>query len=139
MIVRKTLSGVMFVMQANSLAHSSDGAIYQEIPVAALPPSSAYDFGFSGVADGTQTGTIRVTLSERDRNGKQLWSTSFDAIVRTDYRGERTAESVYNACSVFLATSPPLTLKPGAVALRFSLSPHTPVKYGILDAWLMPR
>jgi hypothetical protein len=74
--------------------------------VAALPPSSAYDFGFSGVADGTQTGTMRVTLSERDRNGKQLWSTSFDAIVRTDYRGKRTAEWVYNASSVFLATSP---------------------------------
>jgi hypothetical protein len=116
-----------------------DQAIYQDLPVASLPPSCSYDYGFSGIVDGTQNGTMTVRLSELDRNGKQLWSTSFDATVKTDYRGIKAVDSVYNGSSVFLNTSPPVTLKPGAVALRFSLSPRTAVSYDILDAWLMPR
>lgn len=116
-----------------------EGAIYQDIPIASLPRSSAYDYGFSGVIDGTQNGTMAVRLSELDRNGKHLWSTSFNASVKTDYRGKRAADSVYNASSVFLETTPPVTLKPGAVALRLSLSPRTPALYDILDAWVMPR
>jgi len=116
-----------------------DKAIFQDVPVARLPPSSAYDYGFSGVVDGAQDGTMRVTLSERDRNGQELWNTSFDATVKTEYRGKRAVDSVYNASSVFLETSPPVTLRPGAVALRISLSPRTPVLYDILDTWLMPR
>jgi hypothetical protein len=114
-------------------------AIYQDVPIASLPPSSAYDYGFSGVIDGAENGTMRVTLSERDRTGKELWSASFDATVKTDYRGKRAAYSVYHASSVFLETSPAAAHKPGAVALRFSLSPRTPALYDILDTWLMPR
>jgi hypothetical protein len=34
---------------------------------------------------------MKVTLSERDRNGKVLWSTSFDATVRADYRGKKAS------------------------------------------------
>jgi hypothetical protein len=114
-------------------------AIYQDIPVARLPSSSAYDYGFSGVIDGAQDGTMSVTLSERDRDGNELWSTSFDAAVTTDYRGKRAAESVYNASLVFLETSPRMTLKPGAVVLRYSLSPRTPALYDVLDTWVMRR
>jgi hypothetical protein len=116
-----------------------DGAIYQDIPVASLPRSSAYDYGFSGVIDGAEDGAMRVKLSVRDRDGKELWSTSFDATVRADYRGKRAVDSVYNGSLVFLETSPAVTRKPGAVALRFSLSPRTPALYDILDTWLMPR
>jgi hypothetical protein len=116
-----------------------DQAIYQDLPIAGLPPSSAYDYGFSGVIDGVENGAMRVTLSERDRDGKELWSTSFDAKVRTDYHGKRPVDSAYNASSVFLETSPPVTLRPGAATLRFSLSPRTPGLYDVLDTWLMPR
>ena len=82
---------------------------------------------------------MTLTLTERDRDGKGLWSTSFDATVRADYRGKRAVDSVYNGSSVYLETSPAVTRKPGAVALRFSLSPRTPALYDILDTWLMPR
>lgn len=116
-----------------------DEAIYQDIPVASLPPSSSYDYGFSGVVEGTQDGTITVRLSALDRNRKELWSRSFDATVKADYRGIRATDSVYNGSSMFLKTSPPVTLDPGAAALRISLSPRTPGLYDILDAWLMPR
>jgi hypothetical protein len=116
-----------------------DEAIYQDIPVANLPHSSSYDYGFSGVIDGTRNGTMTVKLSELDRGGEQIWSTSFDVTVETDYRGMRAADSVYKASSVFLDTSPRVMLKPDAVSLRFSLSPHALVLYDILDAWLMPR
>ena len=81
---------------------------------------------------------MTVKLSELDRGGEQIWSTSFDATVKTDYRGIRAADSVYKASSVFLDTSR-VMLKPDAVALRFSLSPRVLVLYDILDAWLMPR
>jgi len=116
-----------------------DQGLYQDIPIAGLPPASAYDYGFSGVIDGAENGTVRVTLSQIDRDGKELWNASFDAMVRRGYRGKRAADSVYNASSVFLKTSPPVTLKSGAVALRFSLSPRTPAQYDILDTWVMPR
>jgi hypothetical protein len=116
-----------------------DQAICQDVPIAGLPSPSAYDYGFSGVIHGTENGSIAVTLSERDRDGKELWRTSFDATVKTDYRGKRAADSVYNSSSVFLETSPPVTLKPGAVGLRFSLSPRTPAQYDILDTWLVQR
>jgi len=66
-----------------------------------------------------------------------LWNTSFDATVTTNYRGHKPDESVYKASSVFLATSPLVTLMPETVALRFSLSPRTPGLYDILDTWLM--
>ena len=82
---------------------------------------------------------MTVKLSELDRGGVQIWSTSFDATVKADYRGIRAADSVYKASSVFLDTSPRVMLKPNAVASRFSLSPRTLVLYDILDAWLMPR
>jgi hypothetical protein len=114
-----------------------DEAIYQDIPVASLPPSSSYDYGFSGVVEGAQNGTITVRLSALDRKRKELWSTSFDATVKADYRGIRATDSVYNGSSMFLKTSPPVTLDPRAAALRISLSPRTPGLYDILDAWLM--
>jgi hypothetical protein len=116
-----------------------DEAIYQDIPVASLPRSSSYDYGFSGVVDGARNGTITLRLSQLDRNGEPVWSTSFDATVKTDYRGLRAADSVYKASSVFLVTSPPVMLRSDAVALRFSLSPRAPGLYDILDTWLMPR
>ena len=82
---------------------------------------------------------MTVKLSELDRGGVQIWSTSFDATVKTDYRGIRAVDSVYKASLVFLDTSPRVMLKPDAVALRFSLSPRALVLYDILDTWLMPR
>jgi hypothetical protein len=114
-------------------------AIYQDVPIVARQSSSAYDYGFSGVVDGTENGTITVTLSELDRSDHVLWSTSFDAAVKTGYRGKKTSDSVYNASWVFLETSPPISMKPGAVTLRLSLSPRTSVTYDIMDTWLMGR
>jgi hypothetical protein len=114
-------------------------AIYQDLPLSGLPHASAYDYGFSGVIDGAAGGTMTVTLAQVDHDGKQLWSTSFDASVATNYRGKRPVDSVYNASSVFLQTSPPVTIKAGAVALRFSLSPRSPALYDVLDTWVMAR
>ncbi|MGH7046426.1 MAG: hypothetical protein ACREE2_08555 [Stellaceae bacterium] len=118
-------------------------AIYQDVPIGGLKPGSAYDYGFSGVVDGSRgsnrDGVIEVTLSERDHAGRELWHSSFEATVETNYRGKKPVDSVYNASLVFLATSPPAPFEPGAVSLRLALSPRDPVRYDILDAWLMAR
>jgi hypothetical protein len=78
-------------------------------------------------------------LSLIDKGGKELWSTSFDATVPTNYRGKTAADSVYAASSVFLRTSPPVPSTAGANVLRLSISPRASAAYDILDAWIMPR
>ena len=55
------------------------------------------------------------------------------------YRNWTVKNSIYKASSVFLKTAPAFALKPGAVALRFSLAPRTAKRYDIMDAWVMPR
>jgi len=44
-------------------------AIYQDVPVANLPHSAIYDYGFSGVRDGDAAGPMKVTLSQIDQDG----------------------------------------------------------------------
>jgi hypothetical protein len=118
---------------------NSDQALFQDIPIARVRSGEAVDYGFSGVVDGNAGGVVRVELSQRDSAGRALWSTSFDAQVPPEARGFKPEKSIYFASSVFLATSPPIPIAPGAVSLRFSLSPRDPRLYDILDASLMPR
>ena len=115
------------------------GAIYQDVPIADFPRSGTYDYGFSGVTQDPSGGVVKVTLSERDATGRELWVTSFDAKVSSDFRGITPSESVYKASSTFLKTPPVLVLKPNAAYLRFAFSPQTPGHYLFLDTWLMPR
>jgi hypothetical protein len=114
-------------------------AIYQDVPVADLPRSGAYDYGFSGVVQDPSGGRVKVTLSERDAAGRELWTTSFDAKVSSAFRGFTPSESVYKSSSTFLVTSPVLAIKPNAAVLRFAFSPQIPGHYLFLDTWLMPR
>jgi hypothetical protein len=48
-------------------------------------------------------------------------------------------DSVFRSSSTFLTTSAAFRVKPGAVALRLTLSPKMPREYDILDTWVMPR
>ncbi len=115
------------------------GSLHQDIPVADLPKANSYDYGFSGAVAGGGDGVIDVSLSQRDAQGRSLWEDRFTAHVPNHYRNWTVRDSVYNASSVFLKTAPAFVLKPGAVALRLSLSPTTAKRYDILDAWVMPR
>jgi len=135
----QTHVGVRYLEIACGRACASHQAIYQDVPIAGLKPGAAYDYGFGGVVDGNRDGIIEVTLSERDQAGKELWHSSFDATVKTGYRGKKAVDSVYDASLMFLETSPPVAVEPSAVSLRLSLSPRDPVRYDILDTWLMPR
>jgi hypothetical protein len=120
-------------------ANDCGGSLYQDVPLKGLPAAKSYDYGFSGAIAGEGEGLIDVSLSQRDAQGRSLWETKFTARVINSYRNKTVASSVYNASSVFLTTTPPFDLKPGAVALRLTLSPKTPQQYDILDSWLMPR
>jgi hypothetical protein len=114
-------------------------AIYQDVPVADLPRSGSYDYGFSGVVQDSSGGSVKVTLSERDAAGHELWTTSFDAKVSSEFRGFTPSESVYKSSSTFLNTSPVVVLKPNAAYVRFAISPQISGHYLFLDTWLMPR
>ena len=88
---------------------------------------------------GEGDGDIDVSLSQRDAQGHSLWEDRFTAHVPNHYRNWTVKDSIYKASSVFLKTAPAFALKPGAVALRLSLSPKTAKRYDIMDAWVMPR
>jgi len=116
-----------------------DQALLQDVPIDRVREGETVDYGFSGVVDGNEGGVMHIALSQRDAAGRELWSTSFDATVPTEARGVKPAESIYSSSSVFLQTSPPLHIAPGATSLCLSLSPRAPVLYDLLDAWTMPR
>ena len=109
------------------------------MPIDRVKDGESIDYGFSGVVEGNESGAMHVELSERDRAGNEVWSTSFEADVPTSASGVTPEEFIYRASSVFLTTSPPLHIAPGAISLRLSLSPQSPVLYDILDAEVMPR
>ena len=113
--------------------------LFQDVPIDRVKDGESIDYGFSGVVEGNESGAMHVELSERDRAGNEVWSTSFEADVPTSASGVTPEESIYRASSVFLTTSPPLHIAPGAISLRLSLSPQSPVLYDILDAEVMPR
>lgn len=115
------------------------GFLRQDIPIGHLPKANSFDYGFSGAVADDGDGAIDVSLSQRDAQGRSLWEDHFSAHVPSHYRKWTVKDSVYNASSVFLKTAPAFELKPGAVALRLSLSPRTAKRYDILDAWVMPR
>ena len=136
----QTHIGVRFLQVSCGTAPCApDQAIYQDLPVASLPPSSSYDYGLSGIIDGTQNGTMTVRLCELIETGNNSGAPPSMRRFRRITAQLEPSDSVYNGSLVFLNTSPPVALKPGAVALRFSLSPRMPVLYDIIDAWLMPR
>ena len=95
--------------------------------------------GSAGSWTETRVEFMHVELSQRDSAGRELWSTSFDAAVPTEARGVKPKQSIYLASSVFMTTSPPIRIEPGAVSLRLSFTPETPGLFDILDASLMPR
>ena len=124
------------------------GTLHQDIPIKDAPKASSYDYGFSGVVAGPGDGSIEVSLSQRDAEGRSLWQDRFTAEVKNRSgisnpeersRIKNPEESVYKGSSVFLKTSRPFELKPGAVSLRLTVAPRTPERYDILDAWVMPR
>ncbi len=115
------------------------GSLHQDIPIKNLPRANSYDYGFSGVVDDGGDGVVDVSLSQRDAQGRSLWEDHFAAHLTDHYRNRAVKNSVYKASSVFLKTAPALAVKPGAVALRLTLSPRTAKRYDIVDAWVLPR
>jgi len=113
--------------------------LFQDVPIDRVKDGERIDYGFSGVVEGNEGGPMHVELSERDRAGREVWSTSFDADVPTGARAVTPDESVYRASSVFLTSSPPVRIAPGAAWLRLSLYPRSTALYDVLDAEVMPR
>ena len=103
-----------------------DQALFQDVAIDRVEDGRSIDYGFSGVVEGNKGGVMHVELSQRDSAGRAVWSTSFDVNVPTEASGVKPGESIYRASSVFLTTSPPLRIAPGAVSLRLSLSPRAP-------------
>lgn len=132
--------GVHFLRIGCGAPQCSPGqALFQDVPIGRVEDGERVDYGFSGVVDGTEGGVMHVELSQRDSAGRELWSTSFDADVPREASGVKPQESIYRASSVFLTTSPPVRIAPGAVSLRLSLSPRSPASYDVLDTEIMPR
>jgi len=117
----------------------ADAAIYQDIPAPRRGEFNQFDYGFTAVADSSGPVAMKATLSLRNREGRTVWSDSFDATVPNEYRGHTVTESVYRASSVFLHTSEKAPSADGAESLRLTLSPKTPGPIDILDTWVMPR
>ena len=113
--------------------------LFQDVPLHRVKDGERVDYGFSGVVEGSGGGVMHVELSQRDSTGRDLWSTSFDAKVPSEASGFRPQQSIYRASSVFLTTSPPLPIAPGAVSLRLSLRPRSQLLFDILDAEILPR
>jgi len=139
----RTREGVHYLQMNCGSRHCDPGqAMYQQVPIGLLKDAQAVDYGFSGVAEGSEGGIMHVELSQRDLVGRELWSTSFESAVPTQGSGtkpKKPADSIYASSTVFLETSPPLPKIAGAVWLRLSLSPRVPILYDILDTWLMLR
>lgn len=132
-------AGVRY-LQLSCPGNSQDcGSLYQDIPVTKLPKANSYDYGLSGAVGDDGDGAIEVSLSQRDAQGRSLWEDRFIAHVTGHYRNRTVKDLVYKASSVFLKTVSAFGLKPGAVALRLSLSPKTVQRYDVLDTWVLPR
>jgi hypothetical protein len=106
-----------------------------------LRGAKRFEYGFSGVSDGDRDGSLAVTLSLRDSQGRVQWSDSFDASIADEYQGKRAEDSVYLASSVFLYAAPAIPIEDyrDAASLRLTLSPKSPGRFDILDTWVMPR
>jgi len=118
---------------------NSEQAIYQDIPVSSLAKSTAYDYGFVGLAEGNEAGKIKVELTQLDMSGRPLSSDSFVTDLPTNANVLKLKQSVYKEAYVILRTSPTVSIQPQATTLRFSLSPQTPANYLLVSTWLMPR
>jgi hypothetical protein len=115
--------------------------IYQDIPIATIQPGLAYDFAVSAVSHGSMAGTLSVNLDQVTSRGTVLHSDSFAFNVPTAFRSYADTTSVYLAATFDSAkTTTPISILPGAAALRFSISPQSPnMTFDIVDAWVMPR
>ena len=113
--------------------------VYQDIPASRTGGATRFDYGFSAVGGSDGTGVVNASLSLLDQTGQVLWSDSFDATVENNYLGIGPSQSVYRASRTFLHTSEETPSVRGAQSLRLTLSPKTPGRIDILDAWVMPR
>lgn len=114
--------------------------IYQDIPIAKITAGLAYDFAISAVSHGAATGTLTVTLDQINNRGSILHSDSFVFNVPPAFRSYSDTNSVYLAATFESATTTPVSILPGASALRFGIAPQTPaMTFDIVDAWVMPR
>ena len=134
-------SGVAYLIAScGSRCNGFSPALYQDVPVGSLV-SGTYDFGVSARTEAVNgvgtSGTIGVMVQQLDSSGVVLWSDSTKATIATD---NGTAPSPGEAQSVYLSTAfvnklTTITLDPRAVKLRFLISPQTPQKFDVLDAW----
>jgi hypothetical protein len=140
MLHAPTGGGVRY-LQIDCAEAASDcgGSVYQDLALKGLPATEAFDYGFSGVVSGEGEGSVEVSLSQRDAEGRSLWETHFTAKLTDKFYDKRAADSVFRSSSTFLTTTPEFRVKPDAAALRLTLSPKTPRQYDILDTWVMPR
>ena len=114
--------------------------IYQDIPITKIKAGLAYDFALSAVSHGSTGGTLSVKLDQINSKGSVLHSDSFTVTVPTAFRSYSDANSVYLAETFASATSAPISILPGAAAMRFSISPLTSnVTVDVVDIWVMPR
>jgi hypothetical protein len=114
--------------------------IYQDIPITKIKAGLAYDFALSAVSHGSTDGTLSVKLDQINSKGSVLHSDSFTVTVPTTFRSYSDANSVYLAETFASATSAPISILPGAAAMRFSISPLTSnVTVDVVDTWVMQR
>lgn len=114
--------------------------IYQDIPISKIKPGLPYDFAISAVSHGTTTGTLSVNLEQVNSRGSVLHSESFTVDVPTAFRSYSDTNSVYLADTFASSTTAPISILPGAAALRFSITPTTSyMTFDVVDAWVMPR
>jgi hypothetical protein len=82
-------------------------------------------------------GTVRLTLTQLDAAGKELGESDVTAQVAPGKSRLTGSESVLLS-STFVIGPRPVAVDPRARAVRFAVSPISPGRFDITDAWLMP-
>ena len=110
--------------------------IFQEVPIDQIAADGTYLYGIDARSEGGK-GILQVTLQELDENNRVLWQESVQGTVSPDNREGRTdaVDSVY-LTSAFIHKVTAIPVQPGAVKIRFIITPLSPQTFDIIDSWL---
>lgn len=111
--------------------------IYQDVPLSSWTTNGTYTLAATARTEGGK-GSLEIGVEQLDRSGKVLSAAHFDAPV--DERNERkTGADSAVLSSTYVAADLPLSIAPGAAALRFYIAPRSGATFDIVDTWLMKR
>lgn len=126
--------GTRYIRVACAASCSTSSSISQDVPVSS---NGVYAYGVTVRAE-SSAGTMTVSLSQVDANGNVLANSTVVTTQSVTANGDQSScsSSVVN-CATYVGGTTPVTLLPGAVRLRETISPRTAgVSYDITQAYV---